>query len=521
MLNERQVGTIESTVRIRAGRLAWLWLACGCVLLSFTAWQTVVPIAAWLAPVFLLRFTRTAARTWLARLLVFLAYVLSMLFGSRGMPFSLLGLLGNVILKSSWWALPYGIDRFMGKRLRGWLRSLVFPLAYTTVELGMSHSLITTTGSLAYSQAGVLPLLQVLSITGTFGITFLITWSASIVNELWEHRFDPRSSRSMLVGFAGLMVAAFLFGTVRLDLSAHDSGTVRGASVTIDGELADRAVSSIDWHDWRSDDRRSALRRSFEPTVEQALARTQAALEDGAKLVGWQESGVWVLEEDKARVLQRVESLAVRHGAFVAASMEVVTLASRLPVLRNQSILVDPSGTVRWTYDKSHPAPYDEAFVTIRGTGVLPEVDTPYGHLSAAICYDTYFPSLIRQAGAAGTDIFVAPTNDPPPWAGSMAALASFRAIENGFSMLRPTGHGVSAMIDREGRFIASQDFFTATTGVLTGNLPTRGVRTIYSRIGDAFAYAGAAALAGLAVLAGIRSRRRGSTVPEARRAAA
>ena len=35
-------------------RLAWLWLVCGALLLPLIQYQTVWPLAAWLAPVFLL-----------------------------------------------------------------------------------------------------------------------------------------------------------------------------------------------------------------------------------------------------------------------------------------------------------------------------------------------------------------------------------------------------------------------------------------------------------------------------------
>ena len=39
--------------------MSWLWLACGAALLPFTGLQTTIPLAGWLAPIFLLRFTRT------------------------------------------------------------------------------------------------------------------------------------------------------------------------------------------------------------------------------------------------------------------------------------------------------------------------------------------------------------------------------------------------------------------------------------------------------------------------------
>ena len=40
-------------------RVTWVWLAIGAILLPFANIQTVWPIAAWLSPVFLMRFCRT------------------------------------------------------------------------------------------------------------------------------------------------------------------------------------------------------------------------------------------------------------------------------------------------------------------------------------------------------------------------------------------------------------------------------------------------------------------------------
>ena len=44
-------------------RLTWLWLLIGFALLPFTIVQTMLPLAAWLVPLFLLRFARIARRT--------------------------------------------------------------------------------------------------------------------------------------------------------------------------------------------------------------------------------------------------------------------------------------------------------------------------------------------------------------------------------------------------------------------------------------------------------------------------
>ena len=63
--------------------LRWLWLLLGFAVLPFTAYRNVIPPAAWIAPVFLLRFVRVSPRArsvWL----IFAAYAVATLIALRG-----------------------------------------------------------------------------------------------------------------------------------------------------------------------------------------------------------------------------------------------------------------------------------------------------------------------------------------------------------------------------------------------------------------------------------------------------
>ena len=143
--------------------------------------------------------------------------------------------------------------------------------------------------------------------------------------------------------------------------------------------------------------------------------------------------------------------------------------------------------------------------MTVKGSGVLPVADTPYGRLSTAICNDIDYPGLLRQAGQKGADILLVPTDEPNSfWASADAAEAAYRAIENGTSLVRPARDGISLMTDYLGRVIASQDYSASNNGIMLASVPTTGVSTIYSRIGDAFAY-----LCTLGLLLGIHLARR------------
>jgi apolipoprotein N-acyltransferase len=347
-----------------------------------------------------------------------------------------------------------------------------------------------------------------------WGVTFLIMWFASSANAFWEHAFDWHPDRGQLGSFVAVLLAIVLFGYVRLNFFAPTSQAVPAAAITLDDAVSQQASTGVDWLTFSqsTDAERAAARPQFEATIDQLLSRTETALRAGARIVAWQEGAGTVLEEDKQATLDRVAALAEKCDAYLEVSLGVLRHTQDQHFIYNQSILVDSAGTVRWTYDKTYPVIPVEWYVMVAGDDKLPAVDTPYGRLSTAICHDLHFPPLLRQAGVQNADILLAPYNDFHPWEAEDRVTAMFRAIENGLSALRPAGHGTSTIIDYEGRVLASQNFFTSSTGILIGALPTRGVRTLYSRVGDAFAYLCAL---GLIVLTGVAFVRRQPTPAE------
>jgi apolipoprotein N-acyltransferase len=80
--------------------------------------------------------------------------------------------------------------------------------------------------------------------------------------------------------------------------------------------------------------------------------------------------------------------------------------------------------------------------------------------------------------------------------------------------MLRPTGNGISAVIDERGRILARQDYFSSDSGIMLTSLPVHGIRTIYSRVGDGLAYLCAAGLVLLAALALMKRKQPAVAVP-------
>jgi apolipoprotein N-acyltransferase len=134
------------------------------------------------------------------------------------------------------------------------------------------------------------------------------------------------------------------------------------------------------------------------------------------------------------------------------------------------------------------------------GDGVLRTVETPYGTLSGIICWDTDFPTVVSQAGRNGTDILLSPSLDIRSIDPMHAQMAVFRAIENGVSVVRQSDNALSIVADPYGRTLAAVDHFTSNEWVMVAQVPTKGVFTLYSVIGDLFGWL---AVVGFVVIVG------------------
>ena len=501
---EPQVEELRSGVErpVLVSSSSWVWLVIAAILLMFAYGADNVPLAAWLAPVFLLRFVRHQS----LKLGLPVAYVVL----AATCAFQLRGVVpipgvGRYIFFVMWGVplvFPYIMDRLVADRLTGLAASLVFPTAWVATEYVISYGPFASWGSAAYSQYGDLPLLQLLSVTGLWGVTFLISWFAAVCNWLWEEGFDSRGARRGAWLCFGTIGAVILLGGVRLALFPPSSETVRVASVSrkaVDPELSD-AVSDRMWDGKATSEDIVLIRRWAAARDEDLLARAEREMLAGARIVFWGEGNAIVVKEDEAVFVARGREMAAKYRVYLGMGLGVLNMGSTRPV-ENKLVLIEPSGHVAWEYNKAHPVPGPDAERQVRGDGRLRALDTPYGRWSSIICFDADSPRLLAQAGALQTDVMLDPSNDwraIDPWHTQMA---SFRAIEQGFNLIRQTSMGLSAAYDYQGRRLAAMDHYLTTDYDMVSHVPTRGVRTIYSRLGDWFAWVCLAGLASLAIL--------------------
>lgn len=443
---------------------------------------------------------RTQKRVIVGYLLISLVISASLAISWRGMivvppP----GNIAFIIITGLMAGIPFLVDRLLAHRLKGMWATLVFPLASTAFEfLNMgSGSPMGSFGAVGYSQYENLILLQILSITGMWGLCFLISWLASMVNWAWEHSFDWSKIRCGVVLYGGIMVLVLIYGGARLSFARLEPGTVRIASLTAESGDLSGLMSLLKSDRQAFSQKTDEIHESyFERTIEEACA--------GAKIILWPEGAGVGIEEDEPALMDRGKEISKQEGIYLAIPFFTIYKEEKRPP-ENKLIIFDPAGNQAMEHIKYGGNIFEGSKL---GDGILKTIETPYGTLSGVICWDTDFINNIAQSGSNGTDILLSPAHDwreINPIHGQMTA---FRAIENGITVIRQANLGFSVVTDPYGRTLAAMDHYTASDRTMVAQVPTKGVRTIYSVIGDLFGWLSAIGFVAITIWAVIRWRK-------------
>jgi apolipoprotein N-acyltransferase len=465
-----------------------LSLAIGAALLGLVT-QVPIAAAAWLALPLLLHASRSMP-TGLGTLYLWIAVYAAFAFGNRGMlPFGGAPYFGvNAALATSL-VLPFLVDRLLASPTGGLASTLIFPMALVAAEFLRSRFAPSATwNSLAYTQYGCLPLMQIAAFVGIWGISFLLGWTASTFEWAWARNFDWSVLRVPVTTCMTILGCVVFACSIRVALAPTDRLSMRTVAlngpldVFVPGEMTKIASGRV-----------SSAER---PALAEKLARLQAWFLDGsrrearagARLVAWPEQNLLVFAEDEPALLARAQRLAAEEHVYLVMGLGTVHLGTPLP-FENKSVVIDPFGKVLVSYLKSRPVPGWEASVMRRGDGRLPIVDMPEGRLATAVCFDADFPELMRQTGQGGADLLVVPANEWRKVKDVHVQMAVFRAIENGVSLLRPASFGISSAVDPWGRVLAMSDHFSAGDRTMTAQVPMGHIATLYARTGDLFAW--------------------------------
>jgi apolipoprotein N-acyltransferase len=359
---------------------------------------------------------------------------------------------------------------------------------------------------LGNSQVTVLPVAQVASVLGVYGLSALVAFINASMAFMLLSSGRPRGRA--LAATVTLLVGVAVWGSWRVD---EGHLTREGTPVRV-GLVQGNIAQADKWNPGEA-------RRIFTTYV----AMTRDVVRRGAEYVIWPESSTpFTFESDPANdSLLRDLAREVRVPILFGSEQIVRDGATRL---YNAAFLLGPDGGTQGVYRKIHLVPFGEFFPMqdwLTFATPLVERFVPFtpgdsvvmlpfgGHLtSTAICYEVVYPALARAAVENGSELLTTVTNDG--WYGASSApyqhfeMASMRAIEQGRYLARAANTGISGIVDPYGRRVVASGIFEQVGLVGEARLLTG--RTIYSTIGDVIAYV-AIALTVVALFA-VRRRR-------------
>ena len=402
-----------------------------------------------------------------------------------------------------------------------WLIWLSYEFLKTKGFLGYSY------GITGYSQWRVIPLIQIASITGVWGVSALVTFasfalSQALKNQPSFHEIVPavrdfiKTEKLPVICWTVALAAALIFGfTKNGDYSSFPSANIALVQQNTDPWEAAKAPTPYQVIQAYRKDLQILKRLSDE-----ALASTPKP-----DMVVWAETAFvpriyWhtTYREDQdiwliVRELQ--DYLSKKDTPFLIgnddARMDMAKNPEPLERFRidYNAALFFENGELTETYRKIHLVPFTEHFpykkqfpfiydaLKKQDTHFWEKGDTytvfrgPGFTFSTPICFEDTFGYLSRNFIRAGAGVLVNISNDA--WAKSLPSqnqhlsMAVFRAVENNRSMVRSTSSGQTCAVNPDGRITAMASPFTESW--ITVKVPIVKGDTFYTLYGDYLAY--------------------------------
>jgi apolipoprotein N-acyltransferase len=375
------------------------------------------------------------------------------------------------------------------------------PFVWVTFEFVRAHlpEISFPWNLLGYPAAANLALVQVTTITGIYGLSFLVAGFNALL--AWSGAADALSLHRR-IKIAAIVTATLLlvmFAGQRLVPQAQAHHFARAVQLN----FPESQSFPTDWFQAHASDLGEIERISL------ALAA------DKPDLLVWPEAPAPFSFQD-SRFVEIAPTLAINFKhPFLAGVIEwkppvdlADTAAHASVVPYNSALLFDAQGQRVFVYDKIHLVPFGEyePFPLIHRvvTSVSDEVGgfhkgnnyavgrLPGGNtFGVFICYEATYPGEVRRFAANGAQLFINISNDG--WFGRSAAaeqhlrMARVRAVENRRWIIRATNNGYTVSIDPYGRNFQPLPPDVRAAADLPYDFRTD--ETIYTRFGDWFAW--------------------------------
>lgn len=292
-------------------------------------------------------------------------------------------------------ACMFGLSVLLWRALvrQGWLWRAVFafPCVWVTYEyINAVCSPHSTFGNLAYTQMDFLPLLQLASLTGVWGISFCLFLLPGTIAALPSGSGRWSRKRAIATAVGVLFVVILGFGWRRLGATPPGGRSVMVGLAASD--LADNVLPE-------DPEKKGRLLRDY-------LEQVKSLAAQGAEVVVLPEKLAVVLDPATTNTDGMFEAVARESKTGIVVGIIRRTSTAKL----NEARLYLGTDAPPLFYDKHHMLPaFESSFLP--GTKRI-SFEMPSGVWGMAICKDMDFPQLSRQYGADGAGLLLVPAWD-------------------------------------------------------------------------------------------------------------
>jgi apolipoprotein N-acyltransferase len=462
---------MASSLDLRLAGNSAIAIALSALLIFFgTGLEPIWPLM-WLAPIPVLLIA-THASALRSAIVAFAAWFMGMfnlwayLHGLIDIP--AMGLLVSFCVMALVFAV--GVLLFRALLRRGAWVSALLALPATWVSFEYIVNLTSSSGtaiSLAYSQLRFLPFLQLASVTGPWGMSFLLlSFSAAIAIGAYLYRDSPKRAVWLVGADIAVVAAVLIFGAVRL------GSPIGGQSLHV-GLVASDAPGNDD------------VARSGPPTEHllQAYAdEVRALAAQGAKVVVIPEKIGTTTDGESPASDSVLQAIADRSGVTLVAGLDHIATNAEY----NAARVYAPHAALL-EYHKEHMLPpFEQKFSPGNAMTLISHPTDIWG---VAICKDMDFSDLSRRYGKAAAGLMLVPAWDfNVDWL-FHGHIALMRGVENGFSIVRAAKNGSLYVSDNRGRILAEVRTNKAPFVTLVTEVPVAHTVTLYQLLGDWFAW--------------------------------
>jgi len=421
---------------------------------------------------------------------------------------------GFLILLVGWWyANLIGWGVALQRKLPGALKVLAIPVVWSALEFvkyiapGVENWWFIL---LAKSQWRFPPALQVLSITGFPGLSFIIILTNVALASLLLKAFQKR--RADQTSVIALACVAGIVGWGALTIPEPPSQTFTIAA-TVDMTNQDEAVQSLG-KSYTKSETGMLIEGPYADTPEMSQAifdinaqLTRSVASQQPAFIVWPENEF--SDADDKRFIGQLGQLALELNTYIVADT-----VWRAPTgMHDTALLVGPDGNEKGRRAKIAVTDGEADHGFVPGPEDFPIIDTPHGKVGIGVCWDRHRLWIVRELARAGAQIVLMPADDDfnhnRQFPAFHASDAVFRAVENRVVFGLGTTNGISIVINPYGQISAESGVNTRT--IITGNVFTTSERTLYTHWGDWFGWLMVICLALLVILVKLNQRKRQS----------